>query len=463
MRSSLRRVPLPSRGFWWLILLTLAIGLSPRYAMGTVGGGRALDLRAEDLVLLLGFPIWLLRGLFRPDDGFRLPPYGGIFALWLLIGAFGVLVNGVFHDLGMTRAFFFLLKDVEYFLIFAFAYALPSTVPQILLVIKTMIAIATIHTAWIVGQLLLGIQITFWYGLTTFVEPTGPLPSGGMMLLFALLGLNLLLHLRSESRGSRGLRGLRLAAVLAAAAAVGVWTSGSRSSLIGLLFAAGVALILAARMKKSAPILLTALAAATVGFVIVVPTMLQELSSSNLSEQRMFDVGSYGFELDPRQPTSRAAIWFAETESLLEEPTLLFTGYGKGAQLTGESHSQYLHVLKETGILGFLLYFTLMVKLLRANWQNVRTQRAPLAKALNATVFTAGCAMLLIGISNEVLILAKVAGLFWLLAGLALKAADLTPASAPSRLPSRPTAGWSGGLLPGVSGHVPARYRGNVG
>ncbi|MGE3277301.1 MAG: O-antigen ligase family protein [Vicinamibacterales bacterium] len=421
-------------GFISAWLLVAAIGLSPRFTAGMIPGGKSLDIRVEDVLLAILLPIALTGWMVHPGQGRRWHQAERLFIAWIVIAGAGVILNALVSDLDIVRGVFFFLKDVEYLCFFVFVAHNVRTRKDVERLVRLMLWVTAVHSAWIAIEVVLGLRWTAWYGPTIFTEPTGPLPSGGFMLLMLLLGLNLWIY-----RDASLLRRL-VPAVFAVAPVLGVWTSGSRASLMGLVTGVVAVALLFALKRGASPrgVGLAAIAAAI--FVATSPTLLDSLESTQLGSRRLLNVSEYAYEMNADVSSSRVHIWEGETDAMLERPFSLVLGFGKSYQLTGESHSQYINVLKETGIVGFLVFSGLILVVWRHAWSAFFAAEDGLAVGVHATVLSATVALAFVGITNEVLMVAKVAAPYWVLVGLSIgiDAAGIGPVA---RLPLAEPAG----------------------
>ena len=104
--------------YLFLVLLITAICLSPRFSLGLLAGRRNIDIRAEDIVLCFGLIAGLIFIILRKKFKFILPPL-----FWPILfvsswGFFSVLLNLLIGNIVSKIAFFYFLKEVEFFLFY---------------------------------------------------------------------------------------------------------------------------------------------------------------------------------------------------------------------------------------------------------------------------------------------------------------------------------------------------------
>lgn len=234
---------------------------------------------------------------------------------------------------------------------------------------------------------------------------THPMEFAGQMQLFAMLGIGLLLR-----KGYRWLPGpyarLPLFAALAACNVFGLLCADERSAWLG--FGVGLILMTTLISWKLAGQLVAAISVLTVGAWFGVP----------LFHQRMEPL------LDPQKDVStqaRFTMWQAAWRTFQANPILGCgpRNFGKvdvglpAVELHGETylvhgHSNYLHILATTGIVGFTVFIWLLFASVRLAWLQARAQRVRQVLTGRALAFKRSIGLALFG----ALISLAVAGIF---------------------------------------------------
>jgi|GEM_PF-1953980 len=393
------------------VLLALAIGFSPYITLATLADGRAVKIRFEDVLIAVLLIISTVMFLLRGQKTLQKPPLFVWIGLWLGINFFVTLSDLIITNLYLTRSFFFFLKEVEFFCIYFYVFYHAKNVQAIWILLKTWMVIGLVNTGWIIFQILSGLHLTYFYGANSFIEPEGTIANGGFFLMIFLFLFNVFLQYYSDMPMPwQKKAGLLLVSILPI---IGVFSSGSRGTLVGLIPALVItfgAYIIRKGFLKNI-ILISAIAVIVIGaFAAAV------LSSSYLT--RFFDVKSFEYEFNSGHSDSRVSIWRDQLERGLQEPLQLLWGYGTGVVLVyGESHNQYVRNIVEVGLIGSLIFLLLIGTILKKSWDGYKTND-PLAIGLSVALFSATVAMLGISMSTEPFIVVKLAEAYWFFAAI---------------------------------------------
>ena len=101
-----------------LILLAAAIALSPSFSAGNLPNGKVIEIRLEDVLILVFGLVWLADFLVSGRRKIEKPPLLLPILAWLGIGFISVLTNWIFGNLAIVRSFFYFLKEVEFFVFY---------------------------------------------------------------------------------------------------------------------------------------------------------------------------------------------------------------------------------------------------------------------------------------------------------------------------------------------------------
>src|SRR3989338_3749754 len=121
-----------------LIILAAAITFSPRFpitaiAYQYISKQRPVDIRAEDILLLLitiGIVLHFL--ISKESTTFKKPPLFIPIILWIGFGIITSLSNYIFRsDVSLIRTVLFILKHIEYLLIYFYVFARIKTTPDV--------------------------------------------------------------------------------------------------------------------------------------------------------------------------------------------------------------------------------------------------------------------------------------------------------------------------------------------
>ena len=333
-----------------LHLLVLAFLLSPEFALtrGEVGGGeagRAVTIRAEDIMLAILLVGWALKMGIRTEVGvaiktpinFPIFVFVGINVLATALGILGGQVNAL-------TAFFFCLKYIEYYLFFFIAANLVETREQVRHLFITAIVTCIIVCMYGYYQIPGGDRIT-----TPFEGEGEPNTLGGYLVFMLAFILAFFLETRSDRlRILFGGLGLFVTVPL-------LYTL-SRGSYVATVPMA-ITILMVTRKK----LLLTSI---IVVVLVITPFVMPGAVVDRINET--FHQQKYGGEQieltqDVRLDTSatqRVWSWGGSIKRWLESPMMAF--FGAGATGVGFVDAQYVRVLCETGAFGITVFLWLL-------------------------------------------------------------------------------------------------------
>ncbi|GAG71502.1 unnamed protein product, partial [marine sediment metagenome] len=105
-----------------LILLIIAIAFSPSFSAGVIEGGRVVEIRVEDVLIVIFGLAWIASFLISKKEKIKKPPLLLPILAWLGIGFFSILINLIFTNIGISRGFFYFLKEIEFFFLYFFIF-----------------------------------------------------------------------------------------------------------------------------------------------------------------------------------------------------------------------------------------------------------------------------------------------------------------------------------------------------
>ena len=393
----------------FLVLLIAAVSLSPRFSLGVLFPGRNIDIRAEDVLILIGLIAWIFYILIKGKYKFKLPPlFWPIFCL-LGWGFFSILINLLFGNILLGEAFFYFLKEVEFFVLYFFIFSLISVFNLNKQMPKWWFGFALINVLWLAYVSIFNIRWSIVYGPEAFAEPRGPFPSGGFFLLLFIFLFNLYLFYYSKLYISKTKKFFIL--MLSIAPIVGVVSSGSRASVVGLVFSLFISFILIL-MGKINFVSFVKIAALCVFFIFVFSQILYFVPSVTRVVYLRGMLQEYAFN----EPGSRMVILNNHLSELLSSPKNLIIGLG----ISGEAHSQYIRIVLERGIVGLFLFFWLMWSILKISYREFREKDNLFKSGLCAGLFVATIAMLAISIPNDAFMTVKPNEVYWFFAAMAM-------------------------------------------
>ncbi len=411
MRKIFKKENLP------LVLLALAIVLSPSFVLSRLSGGKALEIRAEDILLvILGF-FWFCSFLVSGKTKMEKPPLFGPILLWLGAGFFSVLLNWILGNIQPSLGFFYFLKEIEYFFLYFYVYYHIRKIEQVKLITNIWVFIGLINAAWIIYELVFNLKITYYYGPTPFIEPEGTFPGGGFFMLIFIFLFNIFLYYHLNLNISN-LKKIILGLIIVSPA-IGVVSSGSRGSFAGMVAAFLLTLFLYYLKKGFSKAFFTMV------FVLLIVASVFILFNQEVIG-RFSNIKLLLWELNPDNKLSRIWIWRQQLSEIARHPLFFFFGLGKSVVLEGigESHSQYVRNFVETGIVGSIFFLLLIRNIIKKSINGFSTSpdkgKESFFKGISAGLLGCTFGLLVASIFAEGFLVVKISEVYWFLVALAL-------------------------------------------
>jgi O-antigen ligase len=386
-----------------LVLLVASMLLSPEIPIAGLGGtdlegGRSIILRADDLVLLIVALGWIARMAIRRDRGaLRRTPLDLPILAWIGACAVATLLG---IGAGRVRPILgacFLLKYVEYVLVFFITVNHVHTADRLRRVLVALLATGALIAGWAIAQIPSGRRPS-----APFEGATGePNTLGGYLVLLFCIATGIALA-RPPGAWTRWTR------LLAVVLIVPIVATLSRGSWVALAAALVTLLALSpARRGLSAAVLVGVVLLLTLPPQVVV----DRVSGTFEPDTATRPIGA--IHLDP-SATARLESWGASVEGWLRHPIA-----GWGITGYGFIDAQYFRLLVETGLLGIATFAWLALEQARLFFGVFRSARLPLHRGLAIGLVAGLAALLAHGISTNTFMLIRIMEPFWLLAGLA--------------------------------------------
>jgi putative inorganic carbon (hco3(-)) transporter len=394
--------------------VVFAAAVSPRFFFGMLNGGRSLHIRIEDLLLFAFGVNWFLK-IVRGKEKFILPANPLYFpvGIWALAMLASTAINLYAGRLFPDRAFFYCLKQLEYFFFFFFVWAHVRDTRAKLTVIGCWAVAVLVNAEWIalqfvmrapLGENRVGVQYL------SAVGESALFPLSGFFLLIYLGLFSVLLfgvpkkpafrHLLEFAVPAAGLSSLLMMRRISIAALV---------LCTIVLIAPSVFRLSRVRFNRRLLVWVCIAAAAAVMLTGVLAVSRYAFRPDLLSHRRV------QWELD-----ERFTVWqWKFEEAFSQGPLSVAVGRGVSALLTistEESHNQFVRNFVETGIIGMSAFLYLVVSILSV------TRRTPsdLDSALRWGSFVSTLALLMISLTADAFTVVKINFVFWSFLGLAL-------------------------------------------
>lgn len=403
-----------------IIILILAIGLSPSIPFGKIPNGHVLEIRAEDIIIILLALYWLKRIVIDKQKIVN-PALFLPISLWLGFLFVTTAINVFFGNISAVNSIFYYGKELEFFFIYFFIYCHIATLPNVRKALQYLLIIVFIHAAWILFQVFSGLKITYYYNFTTFIEPEGTSPGGMFLLILFTFLFSVFLYeyfQRTHSWTKRAFMGL-----VAISPVVGIVTSGSRGTFLAFVVTLVVMAFLLV-LRKASP---AGLGMVVAGIMICIVTLVigYTFSSADILNKsdafRVFRSESFFRSLDINNPNARTFLWKFNLERTVEQPiAFLFIGGGKSFSFEQQPHNYYLYAFNEGGLIGLSLFLFLLSNILIYAWRGFMGPGDDLTIGLSAGLISATLGMMVSSIFAESFQVVKSAEIYWVFVALTL-------------------------------------------
>jgi hypothetical protein len=387
---------------WGLYILVFSMLLSPEISIGETTGasvGRGVTLRFEDfLLVVIGFS-WFAKNAVNKELGLFLktPLNKAIFfyVLSCLIStAFGIIGGRV----GLKTGSLFVLKYIEYFLIFFMMVNHVRDTNQIKRFVIFLLLTSFIITIFGILQIPGGERVSAPFE----GEMSEPNTLGGYLLFIGAIAAGMLTKVED-------LKSKKLLAILILAIIPPFLFTQSRSSYLAVIPACLVLGLLSRRRV----IIIGLIAIAILLSPILLPSSVKDrilYTFAQPEEAGQLEVG--GIRLD----TSTSARIIGLKKMLQDLPKHPIFGYG----ITGHRFvdAQYPRVLIETGILGLIAFFYLLFSILKLAINHMKKVKTPYFKGLTIGFLAGYVGLLFHALGANTFIIVRIMEPFWFFAGI---------------------------------------------
>lgn len=345
----------------WLVLLILAISLTPRLRLDGGADGN-IDLRLQDILMV---PIVLFLIVNRRPFAPLRTLWGWLLPTFLCLAVMvALLVTMLDPEVSLFRRAAFFARGLELFVLAAVVAGLYLRAGGRALqaALGAISWAAIVNFGWVSYQLYSRDNFALLGGeVGDNIESYGPkligeasaFGTGQFFAFVAAVGV-------ARWQGRIGNRWRAFALILMGAA--GAWVSSSRVSILAIVLLALVMLIVPYGRRALSPAGVTF---AAIGAVIAMLTVLPELAGRLTPEAIAF---SLGFRI--------TAIWEPLFDALGRSP---FLGIGPGAlspPMAIEAHNIILRALLDYGVIVGVMFLALFLVVIRKSWRATREPEA---------------------------------------------------------------------------------------
>ena len=401
-----------------VILLAAAIALSPSFSAGQITGGRVIEIRVEDILIVILGLVWMTNFLISGRKKIEKPPLLLPILAWLGVGFFSVLTNWILGNIGFSRGFFYFLKEVQFFFLYFYLFYHIRSLDSAKFIIKFWIFLGFINVGWVVYQIIASSEARYYYGPTAIAEPAASFPSGGFFVLLFIFLFNILLYYFLNLKISIFKKAILIVATISPI--IGIIGSGSRTGFLSFIFAILLSLFFFFLKKRNLKTFLSGVLISTIILILIFSFLSLVFEDSPRVSKRIGSVlepaSLFSTYLEGRIETT---IGFLLGEALRGPSHLPFFGLGKG-YLIGEAHNQYLRNFIETGVIGSIIFLILIFAIIKRAWQGFSKGKDQLSIGLSVGLLVATLTMLFISLATEVFTVVKPSEVYWFFAAITM-------------------------------------------
>jgi hypothetical protein len=388
-----------------LIAILLSMLLSPELEVGSTPG-RAIVLRAEDLLLIIVSVTWLAKMAIRKElPVLRRSPLNAPIGLYTAVLCLATLFGIVNGNVSPLKGTFYVLKLIEYFILFFIVLNHTTTVKQVKLFL--MVLIITCLVVGIYGNTHIGKVPRISAPFEGHGEPNTL--GGYLLFIMAIIGGLIMYYKRREKM---------LLFIFLFLVPTFVFTL-SRASYLGMIPAIITFALLS--KKRSVMIISTTLLLMFFLFVALGPPVVKDRVLGAFEPEASQSLKKVGpVSLGP-SPAARVVSW----KDVLQKqfPKRPVWGYG----VTGGPFldSQYILALQETGVVGFGLFLWLLWRIWINALKTFREVERPLFKGLAIGYLSGFIGLLFHAIGSNTFIIIRIAEPFWFFTAIVIKLVDI--------------------------------------
>ncbi len=386
--------------------LIFSMLLSPEFGSRTTHG-EGVTIRIDDVLLFIILFTWLAKTALYKDLGlFRKSPLNKPIAYYTFICFFATGAGMLFHNVNPLSGLFFVLKYIEYFLVYFLVVNQVRSKKQF---DNFVIALLVTFTIVVIVALL---QIPSGKRLTAPFEGDAGEPNtlGGYLIF--IIAINLSLVLQPGIIPQPKYR--RLLLWITAISIFPFFLTNSRGS-----WAAAIPVLIAYIFLSNRRWIIIGF---TAFFLLMAPIILPDAvidrfrytfqKQTGYAATLQENIG--GVTLDT-SASERIRSWRDAWQGIKKSPII---GYG----ITGWRFldAQYMRVLIETGFIGLGLFLYLLYSVLLETWKVFKNAKIPFFKYFAQGFFVATIAMMTHSIGANTFIIIRIMEPFWLVCGLVI-------------------------------------------
>jgi O-antigen ligase len=401
-----------------LIIIVFSMLLSPEIRVADVPG-RPLAIRMDDIMIIVMFISWLAyTGLNKNWQGFIKTPLDPYLLLLSAIYVLSTAIWVIFGTLNPLKGTFYILKYLEYFILYW-------------IVVNSVTHLEDVNRLLIPGLITAVIVTIYAYSLMPSHERVyapfnigggEPASLGGYYLVILAIVCSFLLH--AEQTSQILISGALILFILPA-----FIKTLSRASYLALIPLLATIFLLT---KKRKIIFGMVLLFGAVVFPLLFPSMYAEMINrvgatftSGHSEQfSKYEIGSGSTKITDQSALERISSWRMVVKDKFSRNIVTML-IGCGVTGLGFVEGQFFLVLGETGIVGTLVFYLLMLKIIFIGYRTYRESSDVLSQSLSLGLVAGLIGILFQSLTTNSFIIVRIMEPFWVLTALVIMLPEL--------------------------------------
>lgn len=403
-----------------LFLLILVISLSPRIHIGTLEYGKLFDLRYEDFFIIILALSWFMYAQFTHQNLY-VSPIGSYILLYLLLALISTYIGLFMGWIEPVRAFFYYMKEVEYFLFFLIVLNFVNSDKDFNTAVIAILIGGVVSGCDVLYQLASGNtgwqRVGFRYYGVSYIGESTPFVAGAYFSMVFFLSLA---FLRTNSG-----KIIKIISVFCISTAIiGIIGSMTRTiaAAAAIVFLIYLYFVFCEKGRKAKKLLFIVVMVAFLVFMSVI--IYKHLKEVSLPVERLTNLQNVS-------EVYRVKRWeevFVYYLSLFFKNPVMGMGKsitGTGSELVGtslgEAHNQYLRILVEMGVIGLTVFLLVIYRILKIAYRIYQSSN-PFQKAIGETCFLFTLVLLLSSFTTDAFIPVKTGELYWIIVALTMVA-----------------------------------------
>jgi O-antigen ligase len=381
-----------------LSLLIISMLLSPEIMLGRIPG-RDVILRIEDVVLAIITFTWLAKtAIYKGISLLKKTPLNRIIGIFILLCLVSTVRGIVLGYVVPAKGFFYLARYIEYFLLFIMVTNHIHSRKQIRFFVATFFVVCAVVCFIGILQIPSGERVS-----APFEGKVGePNTFGGYLLFILCLAIGIYLQ-NVSPRLKAAMLGLSALII------VPFFYTLSRSSYSGMIFSF-LALVV---LSKKRFILVTVMMALIIAGIMVKPEAVLSRVGYTFQKKQAADLAHIGNLYLDASSSERIFAWKESFQAWKKNPLL-----GRGITGFHFVDGQFILILTEMGILGFLAFLWLLWSILKNSRGVLRKMDDELYKGLTLGFIGGFIGLMIHAVTANTFIIVRIMEPFWFIAGI---------------------------------------------